>query len=83
MQDKRGTPQLNGKVERWQFSDGQEFYQLLCDKGDVDLEAKHHEDADKTLAIQITKPPTSTIGLPCGSCWHLRAGISPSGIGRV
>ena len=26
---KRGTPQLNGKVERSHRSDGQEFYQLL------------------------------------------------------
>ena len=37
---KRGTPQLNGKVERSHRSDGQEFYQLLSYKGDVDLEAK-------------------------------------------
>ena len=36
---KRGTPQLNGKVERSHRSDGQEFYQLLSYKGDVDLEA--------------------------------------------
>ena len=40
---KRGTPQLNGKVERSHRSDGQEFYQLLSDKGDVDLEAKLDE----------------------------------------
>jgi len=37
---KCGTPQLNGKVERSHRSDGQEFYQLLSYKGDVDLEAK-------------------------------------------
>jgi transposase InsO family protein len=37
---KRGTPPLNGKVERSDRSDGQEFYQLLGYKGDVDLEAK-------------------------------------------
>ena len=40
---KRGTPQLNGKVERSRRSDGQEFYQLLSYKGDVDLEAKLNE----------------------------------------
>jgi transposase InsO family protein len=40
---KRGTPQLNGKVERSHSSDGQEFYQLLSYKGDVDLEAKLDE----------------------------------------
>lgn len=40
---KRGTPQLNGKVERSHRSDGQEFYQLLSYKGDVDLEAKLNE----------------------------------------
>ncbi|MCP4318179.1 MAG: IS481 family transposase [Hyphomicrobiales bacterium] len=37
---RRGTPQLNGKVERSHRSDSQEFYQLLSYKGDVDLEAK-------------------------------------------
>jgi transposase InsO family protein len=37
---KRGTPQLNGKVEQSHRSDGQEFYQLLSYKGDLDLEAK-------------------------------------------
>ena len=37
---KRGTPQLNGKVERSHRSDSQEFYQLLSYKGDVDLEDK-------------------------------------------
>jgi transposase InsO family protein len=37
---KRGTPRLNGKVERSHRSDGQQFYQLLSYKGDVDLEAK-------------------------------------------
>jgi len=37
---KRGTPQLNGKVERSHRSDEQEFYQLLSNKDDVDLEAK-------------------------------------------
>lgn len=37
---KRGAPQLNGKVERSHQSDGQEFYQLLSYKGDVDLKAK-------------------------------------------
>jgi transposase InsO family protein len=40
---KRGTPQLNGKVERSHRSDGQEFYQLLSYKDDVDLEAKLDE----------------------------------------
>ena len=40
---KRGTPQLNGKVERSHRSDGQEFYQLLSYKGDVDLETKLDE----------------------------------------
>jgi transposase InsO family protein len=37
---KRGTPQLNGKVERSHRSDQEEFYQLLTYKGDVDLEAR-------------------------------------------
>ena len=40
---KRGTPQLNGKIERSHRSDQQEFYQLLLYKGDVDLEAKLSE----------------------------------------
>jgi transposase InsO family protein len=40
---KRGTPQLNGKVERFHRSDQQEFYQLLSYKGNVDLEAKLDE----------------------------------------
>ena len=40
---KRGTPQLNGKVERSHRSDQQEFYQLLSYKRDVDLEAKLDE----------------------------------------
>jgi transposase InsO family protein len=40
---KRGTPQLNGKVERSHRSDQQEFFQLLSYKGDVDLEAKLEE----------------------------------------
>ena len=40
---KRGTPQLNGKVERSHRSDQQEFYQLLSYKDDVDLEAKLDE----------------------------------------
>lgn len=40
---KRGTPQLNGKVERSLRSDQQEFYQLLSYKGDVDLAAKLNE----------------------------------------
>ena len=40
---KRGTPQLNGKVERSHRSDQQEFYQLLSYKGDVDLDAKLSE----------------------------------------
>lgn len=39
----RETPQLNGKVERSHRSDGQEFYQLGSDKGDVDLESKLDE----------------------------------------
>ena len=33
---KRGTPQLNGNVERSHRSDQQEFYQLLSYKDDVD-----------------------------------------------
>ena len=37
---KRGTPQLNGKVERSNRSDSHEFYQLLSYKGDVNLEEK-------------------------------------------
>jgi hypothetical protein len=37
---KRGTPQLNGKVERSHRFDGQEFYELLSCKGDVNLEIK-------------------------------------------
>lgn len=40
---KRGTPQLNGKVERSHRSDQQEFDQLLSYKGDVDVEAKVDE----------------------------------------
>ena len=40
---KRGTPQLNGKVERSHRSDQQELYQLLNYKDDVDLEAKLNE----------------------------------------
>lgn len=40
---RRGTQQLNGKVERSHRSDEQEFYQLLSFKGDVDLEAKLDE----------------------------------------
>ena len=40
---KRGSPLLNGKVERSHRSDQQEFYQLLSYKGDVDLEAKLDE----------------------------------------
>jgi transposase InsO family protein len=37
------TPRLNGKVERSHRTDGEEFYQLLTYKGDVDLEAKLEE----------------------------------------
>jgi len=37
---RRGTPQLNRKVERSHRSDEQELYQLLSYNGDVDLEAK-------------------------------------------
>ena len=40
---KRGTPQLNGKVERSHRSDQEEFYQLLSYKDDVDLGAKLDE----------------------------------------
>ena len=40
---RKGTPQLNGKVERSHRSDQQEFYQLLSYKGDVDLVAKLDE----------------------------------------
>jgi len=34
------TPQLNGKVERSHRTDKEEFYQLLTDRDDVDLEKK-------------------------------------------
>lgn len=37
---KPSSPQLNGKVERSCRSDQREFYQLLSDKDDVELEAK-------------------------------------------
>ena len=37
---KRGTPRLNGKVERSHRTDAEEFYQLLEYKGDVDLNNK-------------------------------------------
>ena len=37
------SPQLNGKIERSQRTDKQEFYQLFTYKGDVDLEAKLEE----------------------------------------
>ena len=37
---KKGTPQLNGKVERSHRSDQEEFYQLLSYKDDIDLETK-------------------------------------------
>lgn len=40
---RRGTPKLNGKVERSQRSDQQEFYRLLNYKCDVNLEAKLEE----------------------------------------
>ena len=50
---RRGTPQLNGKVERSHRSDGQEFYQLLSYKDDVDLEAKQDST---TLDIQLPNP---------------------------
>lgn len=40
---KPSSPQLNGKVERSHRSDQQEFYQLLSQKGDIDLEAKLDE----------------------------------------
>jgi len=40
---KKGTPQLNGKVERSHRSDQEEFYQLLSYKDDVDLKAKLEE----------------------------------------
>lgn len=40
---RKGTPQLNGKVERSHRSDQQEFYQRLSYKGDVDLVAKLNE----------------------------------------
>src|SRR5664279_6212166 len=40
---KKGTPQLNGKVERSHRSDQEEFYQLLSYKDDVDLETKLEE----------------------------------------
>jgi len=37
---KKGTPRLNGKVERSHRIDQEEFYQLLTYKDDVDLEKK-------------------------------------------
>ena len=37
---KKGTPRLNGKVERSLRTDDQEFYQLLSFKDDMDLERK-------------------------------------------
>ena len=40
---KKGTPQLNGKVERSHRSDQEEFYQLLSCKDDIDLEKKLEE----------------------------------------
>lgn len=40
---KKGTPRLNGKVERSHRIDQQEFYQLLNYRDDVDLEAKLKE----------------------------------------
>ena len=40
---RKGTPQLNGKVERSHRSDQQEFYQLLSYKDDVDLVGKLDE----------------------------------------
>jgi len=43
---KKGTPQLNGKVERSHRSDQEEFYQLLSYKDDIDLETKFEEWED-------------------------------------
>ncbi len=40
---RKGTPQLNGKVERSHRSDQQELYQLLSYTGDVDLVVKLNE----------------------------------------
>lgn len=40
---KRGTPQLNGKVERSHSSGGQGFFQILSNKSNVDLVAKLEE----------------------------------------
>lgn len=40
---RRGTPQLNGKVERPHRSDYRGFCQLRTYKGDVDLKAKLDE----------------------------------------
>jgi len=40
---KKGTPRLNGKVERSHRTDQEEFYQLIDYKGDVDLAAKLKE----------------------------------------
>jgi transposase InsO family protein len=37
---KKGTPRLNGKVERSHRTDQEEFYQLIEYKGDTDLAAK-------------------------------------------
>jgi len=37
---KKGTPRLNGKVERSHRTDAEEFYQLLSYKDDVDLNKK-------------------------------------------
>ena len=33
-------PQLNGKIKRSHRTDRQEFYQILSDKSDVDLEQR-------------------------------------------
>ena len=40
---RKGTPRLNGKVERSHRTDQEEFYQLIEYKGDVDLESKLKE----------------------------------------
>ena len=40
---KKGTPQLNGKVERSHRSDQDEFYKLMSYKDDIDLETKLEE----------------------------------------
>ena len=79
---KRGTPQLNGKVERSHRSDQQEFYQLLSYKGDVDLEAKLDEwerfynwQCRKVFADPKLAPPLDTLIQPMRRIARSRIGL--------